>query len=87
MTEHFHHQLPTLTKLCLDGSYLGTIEGCLKSCKQLTKKTRMQLLKEQDMEDDDWFDRCQNLKELVESYQAIALSDEPEEDDESDDDY
>ena len=88
MPEHFHHQLPTLTKLCLDGSYLGTVENCLRSCKNLTKKTRLQLLKEQDMEEDDWFERIGNLRELVESYKAIALSDEPDDDEnESDDDY
>ena len=43
------------------------------------------------MEEDDWRERVNNLKELVEQYKCLALSDEPSDDEENasdpEDDY
>lgn len=39
------------------------------------------------MEEDEWRQKVENLKQLVEEYQSIALSDEPSNSSDGEDDY
>lgn len=84
--------MPTFTKLCLDGSYLGHVEGLYKNLRNLSLVTRSQLLKSNDnMEEDEYRDKVEILKRLTESYKMIALGEEPDSGESSDngvdDDY
>jgi hypothetical protein len=88
----FVQQMPSLTKLNLDGSYLGTIEKMYKGLRNLNLATRSQLLKNNDhMELDEYREKVENLKILMEEYKTIALGEEPDsgssEGNDVDDDY
>lgn len=70
--------MPSLTKLLLDGSYLGYCEKIYKNLKCLSMKTRASLLKENDnMEHDEWKEKVNQLEILCENYRLLALSEEP----------
>lgn len=58
----FLQSVPCLTKLNLDGSYLGEAERMHKSLKHLRLAVRASLLKENDnMEEDEWREKVNNL--------------------------
>ena len=73
----------------LDGSYLGEVERMYKDLKRLKLSVRANLLKENDnMEEDEWREKVNQLLTLVEAYRSMALSEEPSDDDDgSDEDY
>ena len=72
----------------LDGQYLDHIQSCHKKLKFVNAVTRYNLLRENDnMEEDEWRQKVENLKQLVEDYQSIALSDEPSNSSDGEDDY
>ena len=74
--------MPSLSKLCVDGQYLGHIEGVYKNLRNLDLRTRQQLLKNNDnMEEEEYREKVENLKNLLESYRMIALGDEPSDED------
>ena len=85
----FYEQMPSLTKLTLDGTYLGHVEEQYKKLKCITLKTRQNLLANNDhMEEDDYREKVENLKQLTEAYKMIALGEEPDsEEDVGSDDY
>lgn len=62
-------------KLLFDGSYMGHVKSLHSSLKNINAKTRYNLLRENDnMEEDEWRDKVENLKNLHESYQTMAES-------------
>ena len=81
--------MPSLTRLMLDGCYLGEVERMYKGLKHLKLAVRANLLKENDnMEEDEWREKVNQLLTLVEAYRSMALSEEPSDDeDEEEDDY
>merc|ERR1712147_492304 len=78
MPKHeFLQQMPSLTRLMLDGSYLGEVERMHKALKHITLAVRANLLKENDhMEEDEWREKVNQLHVLCEAYRSMALSDE-----------
>jgi len=85
----FLQQMPSLTRLMLDGSYVGEVERMHKALKHVKLAVRANLLKENDhMEEDEWREKVNQLQVLCEAYRSMALSEEPSDGDESgDDDY
>lgn len=80
--------MPSLTRLMLDGCYLGEVERMYKSLKFLKMSVRANLLKENDnMEEDDWREKVNSLLTLLEAYKSMALSEEPSDDEEDDEDF
>lgn len=76
-----------MTRLMLDGSYLGEVERMHKALKNLKLSVRANLLKENDnMDEDEWRDKVHQLHNLVEAYRSMALSEEPS-DEEDEEDY
>ena len=74
----FLQQMPSMTKLMFDGQYLKHVEGLHSKLKHISAATRYNLLRENDnMEEDDWRDRVENLKNLAEAYRELALNEEP----------
>ena len=83
-------QMPSMTKLCFDGSYHSHVEEQYKSLKNLSMVTKAHLLRENDnMEEDEWREKVYRLKELVEEYKQISQNNDPDdkEDSPSEDDY
>lgn len=75
-------QMPSLSKLSVDGQYLGHVEGVYKNLRNLDLRTRQQLLKNNDnMEEEEYRDKVESLKNLLEAYKMIALGDEPSDED------
>lgn len=82
----FLMQMPSMTRLMLDGCYLGEVERMHKGLKNLKLSVRANLLKENDnMEEDEWREKVHQLQNLVEAYRSMALSEEPSDDEEEDD--
>ena len=74
----FLQQMPSVTKLMFDGQYLKHVEGLHSKLKNISATTRYNLLRENDnMEEDEWRDRVEQLKTLAEQFRELALSDEP----------
>ena len=70
--------MPSVTKLMFDGHYLKHVEGLHSKLKNISATTRYNLLRENDnMEEDEWRDRVEQLKTLAEQFRELALSDEP----------
>jgi len=64
-----------------DGQYMGQMEQNYSSLRNVNAKTRYNLLRENDnMEEDEWRDKVNNLKEICEYYKEMALNDEPSND-------
>ena len=57
---------------------MNEIENKYKLLKNVDAKTKYNLLRENDnMEEDEWREKVNNLKEITELYKEIALNDEP----------
>lgn len=77
-----------MSKLLLDGSYLGEVERMHKELKNLRLTVRASLLKENDnMEEDEWREKVYSLNTLLEAYRSMALSEEPSDEEDVDDDF
>ena len=65
------------------------METNYKMLKNVSASTRYNLLRENDnMEEDEWRDKVNNLRELNELYKELALNDEPSNDSSAgEDDY
>lgn len=65
------------------------MESQHKMLKNINAKTRYNLLRENDnMEEDEWRDKVNNLKEICEYFREMALNDEPSNNSSAgDDDY
>ena len=75
-------------KLNLDGTYHDHIESQYKKLKNLKLVVRQQLLKSNDdMEFDEYREKVEVLKQLVEAYKVIRDGEEPGSQTESEDDY
>lgn len=88
--DDFVLSVPSLVKLAQDGSYLSTMEGACTSLKKMKLSLRMNLLKENLLEEDELREIQENLVNMVEEYKMISCdsSDESEEDeDQMDDGY
>ena len=84
----FLQQMPSMTKLMLDGQYLEHIKDCHKKLKHVNPVTRYNLLRENDcMEEEDWRDKVENLKQLMEEFQSLACNEEPSNSSDGEDDY
>jgi hypothetical protein len=84
----FLQQMPSLTRLMFDGQYLGHIESLYTKLKHISATTRYNLLRENDnMEEDEWRQKVENLKNLAELYKQMALSEEPSDEGSDSDDY
>lgn len=70
--------MPSLTKLMFDGQYLGHIESLYSNLKHISAVTRYNLLRENDnMEEDEWRDKVDQLKDLAEQFKQLAMNEEP----------
>mmetsp|Transcript_14952 Transcript_14952/g.25453 ORF Transcript_14952/g.25453 Transcript_14952/m.25453 type:complete len:504 (-) Transcript_14952:21-1532(-) len=84
----FLQQMPSLQRLMLDGRYLGHCEKLHSRLKNLSMKTRFNLLRENsNMEEDDWRDKVYRLNEICETHMSLAVGDEPSDQGDDDDDY
>ena len=85
----FVQQMPLIMKLLFDGTYMGHVKQLHSKLRNISVKTRYQLLRENDsMEEDEWREKVENLKNMYENYQNMALSNDPDsESEEDDEDY
>jgi hypothetical protein len=67
-----------MTKLMFDGQYMEHIEKLHYNLKNITAVTRYNLLRENDnMEEDEWREKVEQLKNLAEQFKQMALNEEP----------
>ena len=80
--------MPSLTKLIMDGQYLGHCEDAYKKLKNLSSKQRYNLMRENDcMEEDEWRERVHGLNIVCENLRSLALGEEPSDSGDGDDSY
>lgn len=72
LKDEFVSSLSILTRLCHDANYMNTVHDAYLNLKKVKAAIRIQLLKENDLEDDDLRDLVENLANLLEEYKTIA---------------
>ena len=71
--DEFVISAPSLVKLAQDGAYLNRVEGAYKELRTIKAVTKIQLLKENTLEQDELAEIVHNLASLVEEYKQISF--------------
>ena len=90
LKDDFVMSIPTLTRLSLDGSYLGEVHQAWSRLRNIRPALKMQLLRDNNfLEEDELKEIVENLSNLSEEYRNITVGLDGEDDDDlpSDNDY
>lgn len=80
--DDFVLSVPSLVKLAQDGTYLSTLENAYTSLKKMKLSLRMNLLKENALEEDELREIQETLLSMVEEYKSISFDSDEEDSDE-----